>query len=191
MCFWQTLHTSSQKLMVVGFTSITRLNQCKPVWIAVLGPPQRKCPRRKLNMQVWDAWYAGMGFLFSLTCMLVYKIPVGTYVCKHTHIKNMLLHICIYSLNIFINCINNKYIYMFCKNGTLLFLNWNKNCRESRLKDKRILQILFAGRILQGVLSGKRKSAAAPENCSSCKDRDSIWLLHCCRDPLEGWFEWM
>lgn len=44
---------------------------------------------------------------------------------------------------------------------------------ESRLKDKRILQILFAGRILW-VLSGKRKSAAAPENRSSCKGGDSI-----------------
>ena len=85
----------------------------------------------------------------------------------------------------------NIYVYTFCKNGTLLFLNWNKNCRESTLKDKRILQILFAGRIW-GVLTGKRKSAAAPENrSSSCKGRDSIWLPRCCRDPLEGWFEWM
>lgn len=69
----------------------------------------------------------------------------------------------------------------------LLFPNWNKSCRESRLKNKRLI---LGGRIL-GVLSGERWSAAAPENCSSCKGRGRIWLLHCCRDPVQGWFELM
>lgn len=71
----------------------------------------------------------------------------------------------------------------------LLFLNWNKSCRESRLKNKRIM-LIVGGRIL-GVLSGERWSAAAPENHSSCKGRGSIWLLRCCRDPVQGWFELM
>lgn len=71
----------------------------------------------------------------------------------------------------------------------LLFLNWKKSCRESRLKNKRIM-LMLGGRIL-GLLSGEGWSAAAPENCSSCKGRDTIWLLHCCRDPVQGWFELM
>lgn len=71
----------------------------------------------------------------------------------------------------------------------LLFLKWNKSCRESRLENKRIM-LIVGGRILR-VLSGERWSAAASENCSSGKGRGSIWLLHCCRDSVQGWFELM
>lgn len=148
MCPWQILHTASQKLMIAGFTSTTQLNQCKAIWKTLLRPLQRKCHRKKLGSRYWIP--------FSVLHMHCSKKYLWVDTNVSTHIKKLLLHISV-----------------FCKIGTLLFLNWNKNCRESRLKDKRILQILFAGRIL-GVLSRKRKSASA--NCCSLCEKQGQYL---------------